>query len=231
LLTVFALGAGMHRYFSHRAFKTSRAFQLFMALLAGAFFGDAVSFAGRHRIHHCHSDTEADVHSPREGMWHCWLGHVLKHRYDESDVLAMVPDLTRYPELMWLHRFWIVPGALVASGAWLLGGYPLFAAGFCLSCLTALHVTSAVNYFGHRGRRRPFDVGDDSSNSILLAILFLGEGWHNNHHRFPSAARAGLRWWEVDVLYYVLKLLSWTGLIWDLREPRLPVAEPRSAPA
>jgi stearoyl-CoA desaturase (delta-9 desaturase) len=218
VLTVLVLSGGLHRYFAHRAFATSRPLQFGLALGGAMFFGDAVSFAGRHRLHHRHSDTDADVHSPRAGAWYCWLGHVLAPKYSEEAMLRAVPDLTCYPELMWLHRYWLVPGLVTAGLVLLLGGWAAFAAGFCTSGLIALYVVSTVNYVCHLGGPQRYDTGDHAVNNPILGLVTFGEGWHNNHHHCPGSARIGFFWWEVDVIYYVLRGLGWLGLVWDVRE-------------
>jgi stearoyl-CoA desaturase (delta-9 desaturase) len=218
LLVLFALGVGLHRYFAHRAFKTSRAIQFALALLGGACFGDPVGFAGRHRLHHRYSDTERDYHGPRHGLWFAWFGHMLEDGYEEQAILAAARDLAKYPELLWLHRNSHLTGTATVALVFLIGGYSAFAV-WCLAwCLVAIHGSFAVNYFCHLGGRRRYETGDNSSNSLLVSIMLLGEGWHNNHHRYPGAARAGFFWYEFDGLYYALKILAWTGLVWDLRE-------------
>jgi stearoyl-CoA desaturase (delta-9 desaturase) len=217
-LVLFVLGAGLHRYFAHRAFATSRAFQFALGLACAAFFGDPIGFAGRHRLHHRHSDTERDFHGPRRGLWFSWIGHLLEDGYEERDLLRATPDLLRFPELVWLHRHGFAAGALAAGLTLALGGWAVFAAGYCLAwCLIAVHGASAVNYLGHRGGHQRYRTGDRSANSMLLGWLLFGEGWHNNHHRFPRAARAGHRWYEPDLLYWMLSALARCGLVWDLR--------------
>jgi stearoyl-CoA desaturase (delta-9 desaturase) len=229
----FAVAVGLHRYFAHRSFRTSRPFQLVMGLLSSCFFGDPVAFAGKHRLHHRHADTEGDPHSPRQGAWHCWVGHLLDDgHYPEAAILAAAPDLTAYPELRWLHRYYLVPGLLLAGALLLAGGYSMLATYAAVWCLHVFQGPALVNYFCHRGRNRRFDTPDASSNNWLLGALLFGEGWHNNHHRFPGAAHAGLRWYEVDGAFYMLKVLSWLGLVWDLRVVSEPAvsAPPRGEP-
>lgn len=222
-LILFVLGAGLHRYFAHRSFATSRPFQLVLALACAAFFGDPIGFAGRHRLHHRHSDTERDFHGPRRGLWFSWIGHILEDGYAEEDLLRATPDLARFPELLWLHRHGGAAGLIAASLTLALGGWAVFAAGYCLAwCLVAVHGASAVNYFGHLGRHQRYETGDRSSNSALLGVLLFGEGWHNNHHRFPSAARAGHHWYEPDLLYWMLAALAGCGLVWDLHSGPQP---------
>ena len=214
----FGCTVGLHRYFAHRSFRTSRVFQFVMALLAGAAFGDPVAFSARHRIHHAQSDTEHDVHSPNQGWLHCWFGTLLDYRLDEPQLRKLVPDLIAVPELRWLHRWFFVPGIATAGLTIWLGGITTFAVAYCGACLMIIHAGSAVNYFCHKAGSRPYDTADRSTNHLLVAVLSLGEGWHNNHHYYPAACRAGFKWWEVDVLYYEIRCLSWLGLVWDLHE-------------
>jgi stearoyl-CoA desaturase (delta-9 desaturase) len=218
-LIPLAVGIGLHRYFAHRAFKTSRGFQFFLALLAAAFFGDALGFAGKHRLHHRHADTERDVHSPRWGVWQCWIGHFLEERYTEAEVLHAARDFARYPELLWLHRHYYLPGMLLVGAVLGFGGYSMLAGGFAPAwCLMGIHGPALVNYFGHGYGRRRFETSDRSTNNAVLGVLLLGEGWHNNHHRHPGAATAGIEWYELDLLYWALRALALLGLVWDLRE-------------
>jgi fatty-acid desaturase len=219
VVILFALGGGLHRYFAHRAFRTSRAFQLVLALLAASCFGDPIGFAGRHRLHHRWSDTERDFHGPRRGLWFSWLGHLLEDGYSERALLAATRDLARYPELRWLHRWFFVPGLAAGGLIWLGGGFAMFAAAYCLPwCLLAVHGASAVNYVCHTRGRRRYATGDRSTNHPVLAVVLLGEGWHNNHHHYPGAARAGFFSGEVDGLYWMLRGLAHLGLVWNLRE-------------
>jgi len=218
LLSAVGLGIGLHRYFAHRSFQTSRGFQFVLCLLSSIAFGDPVWFAGKHRLHNKHSDTVRDVHSPAQGFWFCWFASIFNDGYTDKDILEKARDLTAYPELMWIHRHYYVPPFVVAAGAFLVGGYSMFAIGYCLSLLFALHLASAVNYCCHKGKNRRYNTQDRSTNNVVVAVLTFGEGWHNNHHHYPSTARAGFFWWELDGFYYVLKILSWLGLVWDVRD-------------
>jgi stearoyl-CoA desaturase (delta-9 desaturase) len=218
VLAMLTVAGGLHRYFSHRSFRTSRAFQFLMALMAGCIFGDAVEFSAEHRWHHRHSDSERDFHSPKLGIWQSWIGHIIDNPLTEEEMLRMTPDLACYPELVWLHRYWIVPGVVTAALFLTLGGYRMFACAYCLGILATLHGVSAVNYFCHTGRSCNFETRDRSSNSFILAVLIMGEGWHNNHHQYPSAARAGIKWYEIDMIYWLIKALSWIGVVWSVRD-------------
>jgi stearoyl-CoA desaturase (delta-9 desaturase) len=220
LYLAFVIGGGMglHRYFAHRAFRTGRGFQFVLALLGSTAFGEPIGFAGKHRLHHRHSDTAADVHAPRQGFWYCWFGSLFERPERAEDIDRMTADLQRYPELVWLHRWWCVPTLALGALTWWLGGFALFSVGFVLSRALILHAVSAVNYFCHRSGRQPFATRDRSTNNLLIAFLTFGEGWHNNHHRFPRAARAGVRWWELDPIYYAIRLCAAIGVVWSVRE-------------
>jgi stearoyl-CoA desaturase (delta-9 desaturase) len=219
-LRIFAIGAGYHRYFSHRSYSTSRAFQFVLAVLAQSSVQKSVLWwANKHRLHHLHSDTEHDVHSPRRhGFFHAHVGWIFAPDNRGVDMVK-VADLARYPELVWLHRLALLPGAVLALVCWLIAGWAGLVVGFVWSTLLVYHATFAINSVAHlRGRKR-YVTGDDSRNNWVLALVTMGEGWHNNHHAFQSSVRQGFRWWEIDPTFYLLKALSWLGLVWDLKSP------------
>jgi stearoyl-CoA desaturase (Delta-9 desaturase) len=219
-LRIFAIGAGYHRYFSHRAFATSRVFQFFLAFLAQSSAQKSVLWwAAKHRHRHLHSDTEDDVHSPRRhGFFYSHVGWVFARRHDATD-LAKVADLARYPELQWLHRWELAPAVVLAGLCFLIDGWPGLVVGFLWSTVLVYHSTFSINSLAHVSGRQRYVTGDDSRNSWLLALVTMGEGWHNNHHAFQSSARQGFRWWEWDPTYYILRGLSWLGIVWDLKSP------------
>jgi stearoyl-CoA desaturase (Delta-9 desaturase) len=219
-LRIFAIGAGYHRYFSHRAYRTSRAFQFVLAILSQSTAQKSVLWwASKHRHHHLHSDTETDVHSPRhKGFVYSHLGWIFSRQNDAAD-LVKVADFARYPELMWLHRYELVPPAVLALLSFAIAGWSGLVVGFFWSTVLVYHATFCINSLAHvRGRRR-YVTGDDSRNNWLLALATMGEGWHNNHHAYQSSVRQGFRWWEIDATFYLLKALSWAGLVWDLKTP------------
>lgn len=232
LSRMFAITAFYHRYFSHRTFKTSRSFQFLMAAAAcTAAQRGPLWWSGHHRHHHAHSDTPKDVHSPRcRGI--LW-SHVLWFMPTSNDAVRwqLVRDWSRYPELLWLEKFNFVPPLLLAMASFLFGellawripashasGWQFLTCGFALSTVVLYHATYCINSVAHLFGSRRFDTPDDSRNNAVLAIVTLGEGWHNNHHRYPTCVRQGLAWWEIDVAYYVLKAMSWIGLVWGLRD-------------
>jgi stearoyl-CoA desaturase (delta-9 desaturase) len=217
---IFGIGAGYHRYFSHRAYATSRAFQFVLALLSQSTAQKSVLWwAAKHRHHHLHSDTEEDVHSPRhKGFFYSHVGWIFSRRHDATD-LVKVADLARYPELKWLHKYELVPAIVLGVICFLVGGWPGLVVGFFWSTVLVYHATFCINSLAHvRGRKR-YVTGDDSRNNWLLALFTMGEGWHNNHHAYQSSARQGFRWWEIDPTFYILKALCWLRLVWDLKTP------------
>jgi stearoyl-CoA desaturase (Delta-9 desaturase) len=223
-LRIFAIGAGYHRYFSHRAYETTRIFQFVLAFIAQTTAQKSVLWwAANHRDHHLHSDTELDVHSPRHfGFIYSHVGWIFSRRQNETN-LTRVADLAQYPELMWLHRFELAPPlalALVCFGA---AGWPGLIVGFFWSTVAVYHATFCINSIAHLVGRRRYVTGDDSRNNWLLAIITMGEGWHNNHHAYQSSARQGFYWWEYDPTFYVLKLLERLGLVWNLKRPTVEV--------
>jgi stearoyl-CoA desaturase (delta-9 desaturase) len=219
-LRIFAIGAGYHRYFSHRAYSTSRTFQFILALLAQTTTQKSVLWwASKHRHHHLHSDTVQDVHSPRhKGFIYSHLGWIFAREHDLPD-FAKIGDLTRYPELMWLHRLELLPAIVLAGLCFLLAGWSGLVVGFIWSTVLVYHATFCINSLAHVSGSIRYVTGDDSRNNWLLAVFTMGEGWHNNHHAYQSSVRQGFRWWEIDPTYYLLKGLSWTGLVWDLKTP------------
>jgi stearoyl-CoA desaturase (delta-9 desaturase) len=221
LLPIQGIGVGvaMHRYFAHRSFKTSRAFQFFLALCAAATFGNPLAFAGKHRIHHAKADKDGDVHSPRSGFWACWYGSLVTNGYSQEELLERVPDLVRFPELMFLHRNPRVVGIALVCLAWFVGGVSTVAIGVCLGVVIMITNSGLVNYFCHVSGTRRFETDDYSRNNALVALLSFGEGWHNNHHYYPASARAGFYWWEIDVIYWIICVFESLGLVWDVRRP------------
>lgn len=220
-LRMWAITAGYHRYFSHRAFKTTRAFQFLLALLGTMSMQNGpLWWASWHRRHHRYSDTEGDAHSPvRGGLWHAHIGWFLNGSHDRPN-LANVRDLARYPELRFLDRHKWLPLVVYAGGMWLIAGFPGVVWGFVVSTIACLQATMCINSLAHVWGTRRFETKDASRNNGLLALFTLGEGWHNNHHHDMGSARQGLAWWELDVTYYSLWALEKCGIIWDLRRHR-----------
>jgi stearoyl-CoA desaturase (Delta-9 desaturase) len=219
-LRIFGIGAGYHRYFSHRAYRTNRVFQFILAILSQSSAQKSVLWwAAKHRHHHLHSDTAMDVHSPHhKGFFYSHLGWIFARVNDKAD-LTKVADFACYPELMWLHKYELVPPLLLALLSFVIGGWPGLVIGFFLSTVLVYHATFCINSVAHVLGRKRYVTGDDSRNNWLLAVFTMGEGWHNNHHAYQSSVRQGFQWWEIDATYYILKALSRLGLVWDLKVP------------
>lgn len=230
---MIGITVGYHRYFSHRTFKTSRTFQLLLALLgASAAQQGPLWWAGHHRHHHRFSDTAGDTHSPGlKGFWRSHVGWILEAE-NQPTKYKLVPDLMKFPELRFLNDYYFLPPLVLAAALFGLGsmlelympaletsGFQLVGWGFFVSTVLLYHGTFCVNSITHMFGRRRFHTKDDSRNSWLIAIITLGEGWHNNHHFYPASERQGLRWWEIDVSHYVLRLLEQMRLVWDLQKP------------
>jgi len=239
LVRMFAITGFYHRYFSHRSFKTSRTGQFIFGLLgASAVQRGPVWWAAHHRYHHTHSDNHSDLHSPSQhGFLRAHMGWLLSMRGFAPD-LRLARDWMKFPELRWLDRFDILVPVIFAYGMFELGGRLARAApdlhtsaaqmlvwGFFVSTVVCWHATYTINSLSHLFGRQRYRTGDTSRNNWLLAILTLGEGWHNNHHYYPSAARQGFYWWEYDLTYYLLRLMSYLGLIWDLNTVPVPVRD------
>jgi stearoyl-CoA desaturase (delta-9 desaturase) len=217
---MFGITAGYHRYFAHRAFNTGRVMQFVLAWLGcSALQKGPLWWASHHRGHHRHSDTPDDPHSPRETTF--WWAHVGWIMSDEHENIKWddIQDYARYPELRWLDRWHWVPGICLAVVCFLIGGWSGLVVGFLISTVLTYHAVFSINSLSHLFGKRRYATNDDSRNNLLLALLTLGEGWHNNHHHYQSSANQGFFWWELDVSFCVLRVLSWFGLVWDLRMP------------
>jgi len=219
-LRIFAIGAGYHRYFSHRAFSTSRVFQFVLAFLAQTTAQNSVLWwAALHRRHHLYSDTAQDTHSPRRrGFFYAHVGWIFDARHAKTDMVR-VADLARFPELVWLDKFELAPAFLTGLLCFLLLGWQGLVVGFLWSTVLVYHSTFCINSLAHVHGSKRFVTGDDSRNNWFLALMTMGEGWHNNHHACQSSVRQGFRWWEVDATFYVLRGLAAIGVVWDLKYP------------
>jgi stearoyl-CoA desaturase (delta-9 desaturase) len=243
VVRMFGITGVYHRYFSHKTYKTSRPMQFLLALLGNsAAERGPLWWAAHHRHHHRFSDSPNDTHSPSQKGF--WDAHMLwwSRRKNVATRIDLVPDLAKYKELMWLDRFdSVVPlalgGALFALGMYLnhyfpaLGtnGLQMFVWGFVVSTVVLFHGVATINSLSHVYGSRRFQTTDTSRNNFWLAIITLGEGWHNNHHHYCNSTRQGFFWWEIDITYYGLKALSMLGLIWDLKPVPARLLRPQPA--
>lgn len=226
VVRMFGITAGYHRYFAHRTYKVGRVLQFILAVLGSASAQKGVLWwAGHHRHHHKHSDDETDIHSPRQkGFWWSHVGWIMSRKYDETPT-HLIGDFARYPELVWLNKYWIVVPTLFAVAFYLIGGWSMLVVGFFVSTILLYHGTFTINSLSHIFGKRRFKTPDDSRNNWLLAIITLGEGWHNNHHYYMNSANQGFYWWEYDISYYVIRILGFFGLAWDIKTPPKSVLE------
>ncbi|MFH1567239.1 MAG: fatty acid desaturase [Gemmatimonadota bacterium] len=214
---MFFITGFYHRYFAHRTYRMGRAMQLVAAFLGSTAVQKGVLWwAAHHREHHRSSDTPRDPHNSREGFLH---SHWLWFLYKEIDEVSYdsIPELTQYPELVWMDRYWLAAPVSLAAGLYLAGGWHLLVWGFLVSTVLVENGTNCINSLMHYWGRQYFQTGDESRNHWLLALLTLGEGWHNNHHRYQASARNGFYWHELDPTYWILRALSLVGLVRDLQ--------------
>lgn len=214
----FCVGGGYHRGLAHRSYHTSRLIQFLLASGAcTALRGGPLWWVALHRHHHKHSDSDQDTFSPQQGFWWSYVGWLISGRFDTTND-RLVRDLKRFPELAWLNRWWLLPPAMLLGAITLWRGW---AGGvvFCLSSVLLFHSMAALDSLNHWIGRRRYATGDSSRNNFVLSLITMGEGWHNNHHQFPTSARSGLFWWEVDGTWMWLRVLAMCGLVWNLKTP------------
>ena len=230
LIRMFAITAFYHRYFAHKSFKTTRPVQFLFALIgASATQRGPLWWAAHHRQHHRHADQPADPHSPKQGFFWSHMGWFLSGKHYQADY-KLIPDWQRFSELRWLDRYDLAVPVLLALALFILGvllekyfpgsgtsGWQMLVWGYFISTVVLLHATLLINSMAHCLGKKRYQTADESRNNLFLALLTLGEGWHNNHHHYPASARQGFYWWEVDISYYILKLMQKSGLIWDVR--------------
>ena len=220
VVRMWGITAGYHRYFSHRAYKTNRVFQFILAFVGTTATQKGVLWwAANHRHHHRESDTEKDIHSPvHKGFWFSHMNWILCDKYSETRFEA-IKDFARFPELRFLNRFYLLPPIALAVALYFIGGFSMLVWGFFVSTTLLWHGTFTINSLSHIFGKRRYKTTDTSKNNFVLALITLGEGWHNNHHYHQNTANQGWFWWEVDLSYYSLKVLSWMRIVSDLRTP------------
>jgi stearoyl-CoA desaturase (Delta-9 desaturase) len=234
---MFFVTGAYHRYFSHRSYKTSRWFQFVLALGATMTAQKGVLWwAAHHRIHHKLSDEHGDLHSVKQsGFWWAHMGWILSRDLEGTD-LSRIKDFSKYPELRWLNTYWMLPALAAAVLTFAIGHIwdaGLFALvwGFALCQVLTWHGTFTINSLSHLWGGRRYATTDDSRNNPVLALVTLGEGWHNNHHHYLASANQGFLWWEIDITYYVLRAFAAVGLVWDLHPVPRHIRDRVPAPA
>ncbi len=237
-IRMFFVTGVYHRYFSHSTYKTSRFFQFLLAFGAESSLQKGVlHWAANHRTHHKYSDTPKDPHSKKiYGFWYSHIGWIAGPDYKETK-FNLIKDFAKYPELIWLNKHHLIPPLTLLLSVFFIGGYvnalnagveitllsimshglSSLLIGFFLSTVLLFHGTFSINSLMHMVGRKRYESNDESKNNLVLALITLGEGWHNNHHYYQSTARQGFYWWEIDITFYLLKFMSWIGLIWDIK--------------
>lgn len=210
------IGIGYHRLLTHRGYKTPKAVEYFLTFCGAlALQGGPLDWVATHRIHHAHADAPGDPHTPRDGGWWShvlWVMHRTGQHREQAMLDKYVPDLTRDPFHVWLTRLYLLPLVLVGLALLALGGWPYVLWGVFFRVTYGWHATWLVNSATHMWGARRFATRDDSRNSLWVALLTFGEGWHNNHHAHPTSARHGLRWYEIDMNWWGIRALQLLGL-------------------
>jgi stearoyl-CoA desaturase (delta-9 desaturase) len=224
----FGISLGYHRLHTHQSYQCPLWMQYALATCGTLTLeGGPMFWVGNHRIHHAKSDKPGDPHSPKEGIMWAHVGWVV---YDECRDITedyttkYAPDIARHKYYMWLNRYHWVPSVILGLILLAWGGIPMFLWGICFRVTFGLHCTWLINSLTHVIGTQRFDAGDDSRNSFVLALFTFGEGWHNNHHAYPTSARHGLAWWEFDISWITMKLLRFVGLIKHVRVAKIDQA-------
>ena len=210
------IGMGYHRLITHRGYTVPRVVEYFLVLCGTlALQGGPVQWVTTHRIHHAHTDRLGDPHTPRDGGWWAHIGWILTPDdtlADKAKLYRYAPDLMRQPFYRFLNRFYYLPLIVLALSLLGVGGFRVLLWGVFLRVTLGLHATWLVNSATHLWGKQRFSTNEDSRNSWWVALLTFGEGWHNNHHAFPRAARHGLKWYEIDINWYGITFLKFLGL-------------------
>jgi len=227
------VGMGYHRLLTHRGFKTPKWVEYFLTTCGTlSLEGGPIQWVTTHRIHHAHTEEPGlDPHTPREGVWWSHMGWILTGRaqqHDEATIQRYAPDLAKDPFHLWLSRWYFLPLTLLGLALFLVGGWPMLMWGIFLRVTVGLHFTWLVNSATHMWGTKRFETTDDSTNNLLIALVTFGEGWHNNHHAHPRAARHGLTWYEIDINWYGIRALQLLGLAHSIKLIQSPKSKVQS---
>jgi fatty-acid desaturase len=216
------VGMGLHRLLTHRAYRVPRMVEYFLVTCGSlSLEGGPIQWVTTHRIHHAHTDKNGDPHTPRDGTWWAHVGWILRGiNHDRATIERYAPDLIKNSYYVWLDRFYYVPSIILLVVLLAFGGWGVMLWGLFLRVTLGLHATWLVNSATHLWGRRRFLTTEDSRNSWWVALLTFGEGWHNNHHAFPTSARHGLRWYEVDLTWWGIRILQLFGIARAIKHVR-----------
>ena len=220
-LRAIGLTLAFHRYFAHRAFKMNRIARFVWVWIGtSAMQKGPIWWAGHHVNHHKYADRDGDPHSPMvSGVYYAHIGWFLNDTRNDTlePTNPVIRDFSKVPEIAFIEKYFFLPPLTLAIAMFALGGFPLLIWGFCLPTMTLAHATFAINTVNHMFGSRRFETVDESRNNPLTAFFAVGEGWHNNHHRYQRAARNGFYWWEFDPTWYVIRAMKAVGLAWDVQ--------------
>lgn len=219
------VGMGFHRLLTHRGYKTPKLVEYFITVCGLlALEGGAINWVVTHRIHHAHTDAPGDPHTPREGGWWAHIGWMLKgtaQSHDQQTLARYAPDMVKDRFHVLANNVYWVPIILLAIGLLALGGWSFVLWAVFFRVTFNFHATWLVNSATHMWGRRRFATRDDSTNNWWVALLTFGEGWHNNHHAYPTAARHGLAWYEIDLNWWGIRTLQFLRLAKGVKLVRL----------
>jgi stearoyl-CoA desaturase (delta-9 desaturase) len=215
------IGMGYHRLITHRGYKVPKAIEYLLVFCGTlALQGGPIQWVTTHRIHHSRTDQAGDPHTPRDGRWWSHVGWILtppKELNDAATLSRYAPDLMSQRYYRFLNKYYYLPTIIISVGLLVFGGWQVLLWGTFLRVTLCLQATWLVNSATHLWGNRRFDTTDDSKNSWWVALLTFGEGWHNNHHAYPRAARHGIKWYEIDINWYGISVLKWLGLAKDIK--------------
>lgn len=222
MVASLGIGIGYHRLLTHRGFKTPKWLEYGLTILGSLAIQDgAIKWVATHRIHHAHTETDKDPHSPRDagGFWaHAgWILQGKAQEHDQTTLSRFVPDLLKDSFHVWLARYYSIPSIILGLILFAIGGWTMILWGIFLRTVVGWHETWLVNSATHLWGTRRFETKDDSTNNGLIAFFSFGEGWHNNHHAHPTSARHGLKWYELDLNWLTIRLFERLGLAKQVR--------------
>jgi stearoyl-CoA desaturase (delta-9 desaturase) len=210
------VGMGFHRLLTHRGYKTPKLVEYFLTVCGTlSLEGGPIHWVVTHRIHHAHTDAPGDPHTPRDGGWWAHMGWILSgtaQQHDREVMTRYAPDLMKDRFHVLLNRVYWLPLVFLSLGLLAVGGWSYVMWAVFLRVTFNLHATWLVNSATHMWGSQRFETGDDSRNNWWVALLTFGEGWHNNHHAHPTAARHGLAWYEIDINWWGIRVMQFLRL-------------------
>jgi stearoyl-CoA desaturase (delta-9 desaturase) len=214
------IGIGYHRLLTHRGFKTPKWFEYILTFCGTlALQSGAISWVTTHRLHHAFTETDKDPHSPMDSLWHGHIGWIFRgtgQNQSEATMHRYTPDMMKDPVQRFMNKYYWVSSVLLALVLFPIGGWSMLFWGIGLRLVFGWHTTWLVNSWTHKWGWRRFESRDDSTNSMIVALLTFGEGWHNNHHTYPRSARHGLTWKEIDFNWMQISVLKKLGLFTEV---------------